>query len=145
MQFSFIWPIDRTLSGTIAPNLSGPGSDSNEGVLRIPKSFSITATSPSDCLGSYPGHSLEVGVIPLNRNAVGAFYSSSWLGKFPNLGLKTRPIINKQEEKSYQVDDLAIPVDHRVKIKESKKTDKYLDITRGQQKLWNTKVTLIQL
>ena len=57
-QFNFIWPIDRTLSGATTPNQSGPGSDVNEGVLRIAQSSSITGTSPSDCLVSYPGHSL---------------------------------------------------------------------------------------
>ena len=39
----------------------GPGSDGNEGVLRIPQSFSTAGTSPSDCLVSYPGHSLRGG------------------------------------------------------------------------------------
>ena len=58
-QFSSIWPIDSTLSGTTTPNQSGPGSDDNEGVLRIPQSSNITETSPSDCLVSYPGHLLE--------------------------------------------------------------------------------------
>ena len=43
------------------PSLSGPGSNRNEGVLRIPQSSSITGTSPSDCLVSYPGHSLIGG------------------------------------------------------------------------------------
>ena len=38
---------------------SGPGSDANEGVLRIPQSSRITATSPSDCLVSYPRHMLR--------------------------------------------------------------------------------------
>ena len=38
---------------------SGPGSTSNKGVLRISQSSSITGTSPTDCLVSYPGHSLE--------------------------------------------------------------------------------------
>ena len=33
--FSFIWPIDRTLSGATIPGQSGPGSDDNEGVLHI--------------------------------------------------------------------------------------------------------------
>ena len=48
--------------------LSGPGSDGNEGVLRIPQSSSITGTSPSDCSVSYPGHSLGWrGLIPLQR------------------------------------------------------------------------------
>ena len=50
MHFSSIWPIDRTPSGNTTPGKSGPGSDGNEGVLRIPQSSSITGTSPSDCL-----------------------------------------------------------------------------------------------
>ena len=53
MQFSSIWPIDRVLSGATIPGQSGPGSNGNEGVLRIPQSSSITGTSPSDCLVSY--------------------------------------------------------------------------------------------
>ena len=64
MQFSSIWPIDRTLSGTTTSGQCGPGNDGNEGVLRIPQSFSITGTSPSDCLMSYLGHSLGEGSIP---------------------------------------------------------------------------------
>ena len=57
-QFSSIWPLDITLSGATNPGRSGPGSDGNEGVLSIPQSSSITGTSPSDCLVSYPEHSL---------------------------------------------------------------------------------------
>ena len=38
--------------------LIGPGSDGNEEVLRISQSSSITWASLSDCLVSYPGHSL---------------------------------------------------------------------------------------
>ncbi len=45
-QFSSIGPI----SGATSPGQSGPGSDGNKGVLRIPQSSSITGTSPSDCL-----------------------------------------------------------------------------------------------
>ena len=45
------------------PGQSGPGSDGNEGVLRIPQSSSTAGTSPSDCLVSYPGHFL-VGSYP---------------------------------------------------------------------------------
>ena len=41
-HFSSIWPIDRTLSGATTPGQSGPGSDGNEGVLRIPQNSSIT-------------------------------------------------------------------------------------------------------
>ena len=68
------------LSGATTPGPSGPGSDGNEGVLRIPQSSSIAGTSPSDCLVSYPGHSLG-GVLPPCREAVGVFYSPSRLGK----------------------------------------------------------------
>ena len=56
MQFSSIWPENRTLSGTTTPGQSGPGSDGNEKVLHILQSTSITETSPSDCLVSYPEH-----------------------------------------------------------------------------------------
>ena len=60
-QFISIWFKERTLSGTTILGQSGPGSDGNEEVVRIPQSSSITGTSPSDCLGSYPEHSLSGG------------------------------------------------------------------------------------
>ena len=59
MSNSSIWPIDRTLSGATTPDYSEPRSDGNEGVLGILQSSSITWASLSDCLVSYPGHSLE--------------------------------------------------------------------------------------
>ena len=40
------------------PDHSGPESNGNEGVVRIPQSPCITGTSPSDCLVLYLGHSL---------------------------------------------------------------------------------------
>ena len=40
------------------PGQSGPGSNGNEGLPHIPQGPSITRTSPSNCLVSYPGHSL---------------------------------------------------------------------------------------
>ena len=58
---------------------SGPGSDGNEGVLRIPQCSSITGASPSDCLVSYPGHSLG-RVLPQCRDEVGVFYHPIGLG-----------------------------------------------------------------
>ena len=48
-----------TQSGATILDQSEPGSDGNEGVLRIPQSSNITGASPSDCLVSYPGYSLE--------------------------------------------------------------------------------------
>ena len=49
MSNSSIWSIDKTLSGATTLGQSGPGSDGNEGVLRIPQSSSITVASPSEC------------------------------------------------------------------------------------------------
>ena len=63
-QFSSIWLIDTTLSGATAPGQNGPESDSNERVFRIPQNSSITGTSPSYCLVSYPGQSLGLGSYP---------------------------------------------------------------------------------
>ena len=54
----------RTLSDAITLGQSVPGSNGNEGVLHIPQSSSTTGASPSDCLISYPGHSLAGGVLP---------------------------------------------------------------------------------
>ena len=54
------------LSGATTPGQSGLGSNGNKGVLLIPQSPSITGFSPSDCLVSYRGHSLN-GVTPLQR------------------------------------------------------------------------------
>ena len=80
MSNSSIWPIDRTLLGATTLGQSELGSNSNEEVLHIPQSSSITEASPSDCLVLYPGHSLGGGVLPLCRDAVSAFYSPIWKG-----------------------------------------------------------------
>ena len=64
VQFSSIWPIDRTLSGATTLGHSGPGSDGIKWVLCIPQSSSITGVSPSDCSVLYPGHSFVGGLTP---------------------------------------------------------------------------------
>ena len=88
-QFSSIRPIDRTLSGSSTPGQSGSGSDGNKGLLCILQS--ITGTSPSDRLVSYPGYSLEKsyssaanwspliggGFLTLCKEAVDIFYWAS--------------------------------------------------------------------
>ena len=56
MQFSSIWPIKRTLSRATTPGQSGTG---NEEVFHFPQSSSITRTSPSDCLVSYPRQAFD--------------------------------------------------------------------------------------
>ena len=72
------------LSCATTPGQSGPGSDGNKEVLRIPQSFSITGTLPSDCLVPYLGHSLR-GFLLLCRFAVSVFNSPSRLGNVMEL------------------------------------------------------------
>ena len=38
-----------------------------------------------------------------------------------------------------------VPADHRIKLKESKQRDMYLDLARELKKLWNMKVTVIPI
>ena len=64
MSNSFIWPIDRTLSGASISGQRGPGSDGNEEVLHIPQSSSISEVTPSDGFVLYLGHLLWVGPYP---------------------------------------------------------------------------------
>ena len=41
--------------------------------------------------------------------------------------------------------EFAVPVDHRVKLKEGEKRDKCLDFARELEKLWNMKVTVMPI
>ena len=47
------------LSGATTSYRSGPGNDSNEGVVRIAQSSSMSGASRSDCFVSYPQRSLR--------------------------------------------------------------------------------------
>ena len=61
--------------------------------------------------------------------------------KTDNLIPARRPdlvLINKKE-RTCQLVDFAVPADHRVKLKENEKMDKYLDLARELKKLWNMK------
>ena len=53
-------------------------------------------------------------------------------------------LINKKE-RTCQLVDFAVPADHRVKMKENEKMDKYLDLARELKKLWNMKVKMISI
>ena len=61
MLFVLFNPIDRAFSGTTILGQIRPGSDGNDGVLRITQSSSNTGTSPSYWLVSYTEHSFEGG------------------------------------------------------------------------------------
>ena len=45
-------------------------------------------------------------------------------------------IINKKK-RTCKIVDLAVPADHRIKLKEYEKKDKYFDLARELKKLWN--------
>ena len=64
----------------------------------------------------------------------------------PNLGQKTSPYNNQQKKKKIgKIVDFAVPADHRIKLKEYEKRNKYLDLARELKKLWNMKVTIIPI
>ena len=60
------------------PGQSGPGSNGIEGVLHSPQ---ITGTSPSDCLVSYPGHSLGGSYPSAEVQSVYSTIPTDWANK----------------------------------------------------------------
>ena len=54
-------------------------------------------------------------------------------------------IINQKRKKICKIVKFAVPADHRIKLKECKKKDKYLDLARELKKLWNMQVTIIPI
>ena len=79
MSNSSLWPKDKTLSGAFTPDQSGPESDGNKEVVRIPSKFqhywSLTIR-----LFSFISRTLVGGVLTLCRDVVGVFYSPNSLG-----------------------------------------------------------------
>ena len=53
----------------------------------------------------------------------------------------------KKKKRTGKIVDFAVPADHRIKLKECEKKDKYLDLARElkKNKLWNMKVTIIPI
>ena len=56
-------------------------------------------------------------------------------------------IINKKEKKKKicKIVDFAVLADHRIKLKECEKRDKYFDLAIELKKLWNMKMTIIPI
>ena len=52
-------------------------------------------------------------------------------------------IINNKKKRTCKIVDFAVPADHRIKLKECEKKDKYLDLARELKKLWKILVTII--
>ena len=59
----------------------------------------------------------------------------------PNLGQKTRPYYNQQQQQQKKriciIVNVAVPSDHRIKLKDYEKKDKYLGLARELKKKTN--------
>ena len=59
---------------------------------------------------------------------------------------KRPDIINKEKKKRIcKIVNFAVPADHRIKLKECEKKNKYLDLARELKKFWNMKVTIVPI
>ena len=56
----------------------------------------------------------------------------------PNLGQKTRPHNNQQKKRTCKIIDFAVPADHRIKLKECEKKDKYPNLAMELKKNYGT-------
>ena len=56
-------------------------------------------------------------------------------------------VMNQKKKRTCKIVDFTVPTDHRIKLKESDKKDKYLDLAREKErkKLWNINVTIIPI
>ena len=54
-------------------------------------------------------------------------------------------IIIIEKKRICKIVDFAVPVNHRINLKESEKKDKYLDLARELKKLWNMEVTIVSI
>ena len=64
----------------------------------------------------------------------------------PYLSQITRSCNSQQKKKrTCRIVDFPVPADHKVKLKESKKKNKYVDAAKELKKLWNMKVTVIPI
>ena len=54
-------------------------------------------------------------------------------------------LIRIKKKRTCKIVDFAVPVDHRIKLKECDKRDKYLDLDRELKKLWDMQVKIIPI
>ena len=63
----------------------------------------------------------------------------------PDLIIISKKKKKKKEKKTCRIIAFSVPTDHRIKLKECKKKDKYCDLARELKKLWNMQVTIIPI
>ena len=54
-----------------------------------------------------------------------------------------KPDLVEKKKETCQIVNFAVPAVHRLKLKESEKRDKYLDLAKELKRLWHMKVTVI--
>ena len=54
-------------------------------------------------------------------------------------------IVINNKKRTCKIVDFAVPADHKIKLKECEKKDKYLDLAWEFKKLWNMKMTIIPI
>ena len=54
-------------------------------------------------------------------------------------------VLVDKNERSYKIIDFAVPRDIRIEVREKGKIEKYRDLGRELQKIWNVKVKIIPL
>ena len=54
-------------------------------------------------------------------------------------------IINDKKKRICKIVKFAVTADHRIKLKEWEKKDKYFDLPRELKKMWNMKVTIVPI
>ena len=65
--------------------------------------------------------------------------------RWPDLIISTKKKKKKKKKRSCKIVNFAVPADQKVKLKESEKKNKYVDLARELKKLWNMKVTIIPM
>ena len=54
-------------------------------------------------------------------------------------------VINKKKKRTCKIVNFTVPADHRIKLKECEKKNKYMDLARELKNLWNLKMTIIPI
>ena len=54
-------------------------------------------------------------------------------------------IVINEKKRTCKIMEFIVPADHRIKLNEREKEDKYLDLAREFEKLWNVKVTIVPI
>ena len=83
---------------------------------------------------------MKVTIIPIVIGAFGTV-TKGLLKELEDLEVGGRV----ETKRTCKIVGFAVPADHRIKLKECEKKDKYLDIARELTKLWNMKGTIIPI